>query len=121
MRMILLAAALYAPAALACPGEEGATAKKEGAGCHMPSAEATSAALPKDGTHATLAVTGMHCGACADKVHAALMGVEGVKGAQVDIAAGKVEVAYDSKKTNLDKMIAALGATGKYTATAATN
>lgn len=121
IRVLALAAVLYAPAALACP-EEGATAEhKEGAGCHMPSAEATTAALPADGTHSFLNVSGMHCGACADKVHAALMGVEGVSGAKVDVASGKVEVAYDSKKTNLDKLVAAVTATGKYTATVATN
>ena len=123
IRALLLSAVLYAPVALACPGE-GATAdasSEGGAGCHMPSAEATTAALPKDGTHKTLAVDGMHCGACADKVHAALMGVDGVMGAKVDLAANTVEVAFDAKKTNLDKLVAAVDATGKYTAKLAKN
>lgn len=115
IRALLLSAVLYAPAALACPGEDGATADAShegGAGCHMPSAEATTAALPKDGTHKTLAVDGMHCGACADKVKTALMGVDGVRGATVDHASGKVVVSFDDKKTNLDALVKAVNNTG---------
>lgn len=112
--------------AYACPEEDAhasatpAAAGEAKAGCHMPSAEATTAALPADGTHATLAVTGMHCGACADKVHTALIGIDGVKGAKVDLAANKVEIAFDAKKTNLDKLVAAVATTG-FTASVATN
>lgn len=116
-RVLLLACALYAPVAFACPDEggSGAHAKGEKSGCPLPDAAAT-AALPADGTHITLAVAGMHCGGCVNTVHTALMGVDGVKGAQVDLAGGKVEVAYDAAKTNTDKLIAAVAATGKYTA-----
>ena len=121
-RVLLLAALAFAPAAFACPGEAGATAAtaEKGEHCNMPSAEAV-APLPADGTHSMLAVSGMHCGACADKVHTALMKVDGVKGARVDLAANKVEVAYDDKKTNLDKLVAAVATTGTFTATIATN
>ena len=121
IRALLLSALLYAPAALACEGE-GAHASTEGkSGCHMPAAETTTASLPKEGTHKTLAVSGMSCGACADKVHAALTGVDGVLGAKVDLASNSVEVAFDAKKTNLDKLVAAVGATGKFTAQLAKN
>lgn len=66
-------------------------------------------------------IAGMHCGACADKVQVALMKVEGVKGARIDLATNKAEVSYDPKKTNLDKLVAAVATTGSFTATVATN
>jgi len=120
-RSFLLAALLSLPsAALACPDEDGSASAEKGEHCNMPSAE-TTAALPADGTHQTFAVNGMHCGACADKVHAALMKVDGVKGARVDLAANSVEVAYDAKKTNLDKLVKAVADTGSFTATVAKN
>lgn len=119
---LLLASLLHSPA-FACEGDKSSTAqgeKKAGTSCHMPQQSAV-AELPADGTHSRLAVSGMHCGACADKVHAALMGVEGVKGAKVDLAGNTVEVAYDATKVNLDKLIAAVNATGTCTATVAKN
>lgn len=103
--------------AFACEDGKG---HASGSSCHMPQNTA-SAELPADGTRSRLAVDGMHCGACADKVHAALMGVEGVKGAKVDLAAKTVDVAYDDKKVNLDALLAAVNATGKYKATLAKN
>lgn len=120
-RIALLASFLAFPsAAFACPDEDGGTASTEAKGehCNMPTA-ATVAPLPTDGTHQELAVAGMHCGACADKVHAALIKVDGVTGARVDLAANKVEVSYDAKKTNLDKLIKAVADTGSFTATVA--
>ncbi len=129
--MTALFLSLALSTAYACPDEDAAhasatpaaatTAKAEKSGCQMPSAEATTAALPADGTHAFLAVSGMHCGACADKVRTALISVDGVKGAKVDLANNKVEVAFDAKKTNLDKLVAAVATTGSFTATVAKN
>ncbi len=100
--------------ALAC--EEGKCSKGH---CDMPASP--TAALPADGTHVKLSVAGMHCGACADKVKTALIGVDGVKGAVVDAATGVAEVAYDSTKATHEKLVAAVAATGKFTATVATN
>lgn len=123
MLSTLVLATLLTGPVFACDGDKASTAqgeKKAGSSCHMPQNTA-SAELPADGTHSRLAVSGMHCGACADKVHAALMGVEGVKGAKVDLAASTVEVAYDETKVDLDKLLAAVNATGKYTATVAKN
>ncbi len=114
--LVLVSLLVAAPAALACEGEH-AKAGEGKSHCNMPATTASTAALPKDGTHTTLNVSGMTCGACADKVHAALMGVEGVTGAQVDLAGNKVEVAYDSKKTGADKLISAVNALGHFTAT----
>lgn len=111
-RLLLLSMMLGAPAALACDGEEGhAEGEKSGEHCKMPSAE-TTAALPADGTHVTMSVKGMSCGMCADKVHAALMQVPGVKGARVDLAAQTVEIAYDAAKTNTEKLKAAVTTAG---------
>src|SRR4051812_21736465 len=99
--LLILSASLYAPAALACDDDKG---EAQGEHCELPSAE-TTAALPHGGTHVTLAVAGMSCGSCADAVHAALMKVDGVSGARVDLAGNSVEVAYNAKKTSLDKLI----------------
>ena len=82
-----LVLSLAISSASACPDEaaaahtstaSAAASTEKKSGCQMPSGEATTAALPADGTHAFLAVSGMHCGACADKVHTALIGVDGV-------------------------------------------
>lgn len=109
-------------AALACSGEHTAAngEKAEGGHCDMPTATA-SAPLPADGTHVKLAVAGMHCGACAEKVKTALIGVDGVKGATVDATTGVAEVAYDAKKASTDKLLAAVASTKQFTATVATN
>lgn len=89
--------------------------------CKMQHASTEAAALPADGKHVKLTVSGMTCGACADKVRTALIGVQGVKGAVVDSATGVAEVAYDEKSTNTDKLLAAVAATGSFTATVKTN
>lgn len=117
MKPLLLALALAcAPAAaLACEGNANCTKS----GCALP-ATATTDTLPAEGKRVTLTVTGMSCGACAGKVKTALTGVEGVKGAVVDATTGKAEVAYDEKTANADKLIAAVAATGHFTAAVAT-
>ncbi|MDP2306042.1 MAG: heavy-metal-associated domain-containing protein [Pseudomonadota bacterium] len=110
-------------AAFACPGEHaaaGAGAETKGH-CDMPTSTAAAAPLPAEGKHVKLTVAGMHCGACAEKVKTALIGVEGVKGATVDATTGVAEVAFDEKKANTDKLIAAVAATKQFTATIATN
>lgn len=115
MRMILATVALFVAStgvALACEGNPNCTSEK----CNMPATN-TAQALPADGTHAKLAVTGMMCGSCADKVAATLKGVEGVKGATVDPKTGEAEVAYDAAKTSPEKLAAAVTAGGHYTAT----
>lgn len=115
MRRILGSVALFVAStgiALACEGNPNCTHEK----CSMPASN-TAQALPADGTHVKLAVAGMKCGSCADKVAAALKGVEGVKGATVDPKTGEAEVAYDAGKTSTDKLLAAVAAGGHFTAT----
>jgi copper chaperone CopZ len=100
--------------AFACDDKEAAAAKGEKKACHLPSAEVT-AAVPTAGTHVALAVSGMTCGGCATSVHTALMGVEGVTGAQVDLPTGVVQVSYDAGKATPEKMLAAVSALGEFT------
>ena len=107
LRAALLAALALPAAALACEGEHA----EGGKGCPMPAA-ATTAALPSEGTHARLSVTGMHCGACADKVHAALTALPGVSGATVDLANHSAEVVYDPAKVTPEQMTAAIARLG---------
>jgi copper chaperone CopZ len=117
-RFLIVSALIGISSALACEGEGEHAEAKSGSHCNMPAAESTTAALPSDVPHAKLAVTGMSCGSCADAVHAALMGLDGVTGAQVDLATAQVEVAYDPKKVTMDKMIAAVGSNGHFKASA---
>ncbi len=108
--LVVASLALALPSiALAC-GDK----KCDKAGCALPAAE--QAPLPADGTHTALVVTGLSCGACATKVHAALMGVKGVKGATVDHATGAVEVAYDAKLATTDALLAAVNGLGHFSA-----
>ena len=97
--------------AFACGDKAEAAASGEKKACHLPSAEAT-AAVPTAGTHVALAVSGMTCGGCANSVHTALMGVEGVTGAQVS---------YDTAKATTEKMLAAVSALGEFSVKLATN
>lgn len=122
--MIALALALnLASPAFACDGHAAAAAATEGGEkkkCDMPTAE-TVAPVPAAGAHVALNVTGMHCGSCANTVHAALMKVDGVTGAQVDMTTGIVQVAYDAAKANPDKLLAAVTALSEFTVKLATN
>lgn len=52
----------------------------------------------------TLHVQGMSCGHCKMAVEGALKELDGVSAAEVDLAAGKVEVAFDESKVNIDAM-----------------
>lgn len=85
--------------------------------CAMPAAGETAAApIPAGSTVATLKVTGMHCGACAEKVTAALKGVPGVTVANVSVEKGQAEVGYDASKTNVDALVKAVNTQTSFTA-----
>lgn len=106
IRLLLAASLFFSAAANACPGNASCGS------CPMPTASAAAPAPLPAGTIGKLDVSGMKCGACADKVKAALMGVQGVNGANVDFATGKAEISFDDKKTNLDAMVKAVNNTG---------
>lgn len=53
----------------------------------------------------TLSVSGMHCSACAILIEKALKEIPGVKEAQVNFAAEKAQVVFDSQITSVDRLI----------------
>ena len=99
--LVLGASLLVAAPAFACPMADMAD--------YTQSLAAVQAA---DGTKVDLVVDGMECGACSAKVTAALKALEGVKEAAVDYQSGKAEIAYDAKKVDTDKMLAAIKSAG---------
>ncbi|GAA0594438.1 copper chaperone CopZ [Virgibacillus siamensis] len=52
----------------------------------------------------TLDVQGMSCGHCKSSVEGALKGLDGVSGAEVDLASGKVDVTYDDAQVTMAAM-----------------
>jgi len=73
------------------------------------------------GTKITLAITGMHCGACSDKIVAALNETAGVNAATVDHETGRARVAYDEGSLDVDALIAAVTGAGGFQATLVTD
>ncbi len=84
------------------------------AGCSMPAATET-VALPVGSTVAKLKVTGMTCGACSEKVKTALAGAGGTV-ASINVETGVAEVGYDAGKVKVEALVAAVNATGHFTA-----
>ena len=58
-------------------------------------------------TQCALKVSGMTCGGCAGMVEKGLLKLEGVTTAKVDYKTGEAQVAFDSKKTTPEKIVAA--------------
>lgn len=113
LRSLVLAVGLFVAApALACGGADCG----DKAPCKMKSTADTTAALAEfdkaTGDKLTLQVKGMKCGACSDKVVAALKAVEGVKVAAVSHETGEAKVAFDGKKVDSDKILAAVKGLG---------
>lgn len=98
----------------------GPTLETGTSGCPMAAQQTATAALDavqrSAGDKIDLAVTGLTCGSCADKVTAALHALEGVEAAFVDLTTGTAKVAFDGDKTNLDALVAAISGAGEYTA-----
>ena len=84
--------------------------------CPMADAAAFQEAAEKvaatEGAHASFIINGMTCGSCSTKVSDKLKTVDGILANAVDYQTGKVEIAYDSSKTDLTKLEAALVETG---------
>lgn len=68
----------------------------------------------------SLVVSGMHCASCAKIIERSLQKVSGVKEANVNFAAEKARVIFDSSKTNTGDLIAAVKSAG-YQASLADN
>ncbi len=108
---LVLGALLLSPAAFACGGQDcGGNCEMKPVSAHLDDVDAAA------GTKAQLAVAGMKCGRCADKVVAALKAVDGVNAASVDSDTGVAKIAFDAEKTTLDALMAAIQEVGPYTA-----
>lgn len=59
-----------------------------------------------------LKITGMTCGSCAKLNESAILDVDGVKTAKVNIANNKAQVEFDEKKTNVEGIIKAIESAG---------
>ncbi len=111
LSILALSVLFYTPAALACGGQPC------GDSCKMSDAPAAPIDLSgMEGAHASFSVTGMKCGKCSTKVMAAINSIEGVKGANVDHAAGKANVVFDAAKTTNAVLLEVINGTG-FTAT----
>ncbi len=82
----------------------------------MPATTTAQDVTQADGTKVTLAVSGMSCGKCADKITTALRALEGVNAANVDSDSGKAEIAFDAAKVDIDALIAKIAEAGHFTA-----
>jgi P-type Cu+ transporter len=60
----------------------------------------------------SLPVTGMTCAACARRVEKALLGTDGVRAANVNLAAEKATVEYDPDSVGLERLVGAVEDTG---------
>ena len=111
-RFFVLAGLFVSAPVWACPGSSDCTSDH----CKMKSAEETTAATDAveaaEGTSVTMSVAGMKCGACSDKVTAALKALEGVNEAAVDHVAGTATVKVDGEKVTNDQLLAAVTALG---------
>ncbi len=104
IRKIALASALafaFATPAMACPMADAAAY-----------AEAAKTVQASAGAKATFKVEGMSCGDCSTKVTEALKAIDGVEAVAVDYQTGEAQIAFDAEKTDADKLLAAIKATG---------
>ncbi len=72
-----------------------------------PSKNAASETAKLQVTQCALKVSGMTCGGCTGMVEKGLLKVDGVKTAKVDYKTGEAQVAFDSEKTTLEKIVTA--------------
>lgn len=62
-----------------------------------------------DITTSTYAVVGIHCGGCATKITNAVVGIEGVVGANVQVSDGTLEVSGQADEAAIRAAVANLG------------
>ena len=116
LRFTIAALTMFAvaPAALACGGQpcgENCAMKNHHDGDH-----AKVDVAHAEGTKVAFKVEGMKCGACADKITAALTKVDGVNAVAVNAETGKAEIAFDGKKTDEKALIGAISSAGSFKA-----
>jgi copper chaperone CopZ len=111
--LILSAATSLMGVALACGDNANCTSSH----CNMGAKTAAATdAKTVDGTHVALEIGGMTCGSCADKLHASLLKLDGVKAATISHETGKADVAYDAEKVTVEAIIAVVTTDGHFTA-----
>jgi copper chaperone CopZ len=102
MRSLILASILFfSTDSFACPMADAAAFQ-----------EAAAKVAAFEGTKATFVLDGMTCGSCSEAVTKTLNEFEGVLVSAVDYQSGKVEIAFDAKKTNITKLESLLATTG---------
>lgn len=69
-------------------------------------------AVPADAAKTELVVAGMTCDGCANAIHNALMGTDGVFAAEVSYENGKATVRYDAKKLKVEDLVAVVTKAG---------
>ena len=99
--IIFLTALFYATPSFACPMADAAAFEK-----------AALAVQQSDGAKASFKLEGLTCGSCSEKVATELNSVDGLILSAVDYQSGRVEIAYDNKKTSVKKLENALEKTG---------
>ncbi len=105
---VVFAALLFSVPAAACPMQD--------AQAYQQAAEKVDAT---EGTKVVLAVSGLTCGSCSDKLTKELTALDGVKAAAVDYQTGEAKIAFVEGETDVDALIKAIEAAG-FTATVST-
>ena len=104
LRTILFATALFSfssSTAWACPMADAAAFEK-----------AAQAVKEAEGAKASFKLAGLVGSACCDKVSKELKTIDGIILSAIDYQSGRVEIAYNNKKTDLTKIEASLLKTG---------
>mgnify|MGYP002515905759 FL=1 len=103
----MLAAAFVATAALGCPAEAASVTGISAV---------ASVKAPKGEIKTVVFSTDLHCQKCVNKINDNLAFEKGVKDLKVDLKAHTITVKYDTSKTSVEKLAAAIKKLG-YTAT----
>ena len=104
LRTILFATALFSfssSSALACPMADAAAFEK-----------AAQAVKEAKGAKASFKLKGLSTGTCSEKVTKELKTVQGIILSAVDYQSGRVEIAYDSQKTDMKTIEGAIVKSG---------
>ena len=101
-RSLIIASCLFfSNEAFACPMADAAAYKAD-----------SEKVAATEGTKISFTISGMTCGSCSEKVIVALKDTSGVILSAVDYQTGKVEIAYDEKKTTKKDLESILTNTG---------
>lgn len=60
----------------------------------------------------SIAVSGMHCGACAQSVTKAVSSMAGIESCEVSASEGMAKISYDPDEVSLDEIVETINKTG---------